>query len=163
MAQTVFNNFEIADMNLWRGEAYITFFDYLDHNGGFYYEVCLLTAALQLRTGQGSNRRLIFVRGQRWGDAPVHTIAASLFAGKDEIHFFREVGYEHYPFVHCPQGEMWERGRRSCEQERNFGTSRARGRPPWLGVAHLRFCTDYQMGWSCLPKWEEVKDIRHQQ
>ena len=81
------------------------------------------------------------MRGQRWGDAPVHTIAASLFAGKDEIHFFREVGYEHYPFVHCPQGEMWERGRCSCEQERNFGTSRlARGDgPPWLGVAHLRF------------------------
>ena len=71
---------------------------------------------------------MIFVRGQRWGDAPVHTIAASLFAGKDEIHFFREVGYEHYAFVHCPQGEMWERGRCSREQERNFGTSRARGR-----------------------------------
>ena len=41
MVQIVFNNFEIADMNLWRGEAYTAFFDYLDHNGGFYYEVCL--------------------------------------------------------------------------------------------------------------------------
>jgi len=47
MVQTVFNNFEIADMNLWRGEAYTAFFDYLDRSGGFYYEVCLLTAALQ--------------------------------------------------------------------------------------------------------------------
>jgi Glycolipid 2-alpha-mannosyltransferase len=46
MAQTVFNNFEIADMNLWRGEAYTAFFDYLDHNGGFYYEVCLLSPLL---------------------------------------------------------------------------------------------------------------------
>jgi len=41
MAQIVFNNFEIADMNLWRGEAYSAFFDYLDRSGGFYYEVRL--------------------------------------------------------------------------------------------------------------------------
>ena len=40
MARTVFNNFEIADMDLWRGEAYTTFFNHLDQNGGFYYEVC---------------------------------------------------------------------------------------------------------------------------
>ena len=41
MVQTVFNNFEIADMDFWRGEAYTAFFNYLDHNGGFYYQVCL--------------------------------------------------------------------------------------------------------------------------
>ena len=39
MAKLVFNNFEIADMDLWRGEAYTAFFNYLDHQGGFYYEV----------------------------------------------------------------------------------------------------------------------------
>ena len=39
MVQPVFNNFEIADMDLWRGEAYTAFFNYLDHNGGFYYQV----------------------------------------------------------------------------------------------------------------------------
>jgi len=38
--------------------------------------------------------------------------------GKDGVHFFRETGYEHYP---CPQGDMWERGRCSCDEERNFG------------------------------------------
>jgi len=36
---TVYNNFEIADMEFWRGEAFSAYFDYLDHNGGFYYEV----------------------------------------------------------------------------------------------------------------------------
>ena len=36
---TVWSNFEIADMNLWRGEAYAKFFDHLDASGGFYYEV----------------------------------------------------------------------------------------------------------------------------
>jgi len=37
MVQTVFNNFEIADMNLWREEAYTAFYNYLDHNDGFCY------------------------------------------------------------------------------------------------------------------------------
>lgn len=35
----VWSNFEIADMDFWRGEAYSKFFDYLDSQGGFYYEV----------------------------------------------------------------------------------------------------------------------------
>jgi len=35
----VWTNFEIADMDFWRGEAYTTFFDFLDAKGGFYYEV----------------------------------------------------------------------------------------------------------------------------
>jgi hypothetical protein len=26
-------------MDFWRGEAYAAFFNYLDRNGGFYYEV----------------------------------------------------------------------------------------------------------------------------
>jgi len=39
--KTVFNNFEITDMESWRGEAYTAVFNYLDHNGGFYYQVCL--------------------------------------------------------------------------------------------------------------------------
>jgi len=33
------SNFEIADMDFWRGEAYQAFFDYLESKGGFYYEV----------------------------------------------------------------------------------------------------------------------------
>lgn len=35
----VWSNFEIADMNFWRSEAYTTFFEYLETKGGFYYEV----------------------------------------------------------------------------------------------------------------------------
>ena len=35
----VWSNFEIADMDFWRGPAYTAFFDYLDRQGGFYYEV----------------------------------------------------------------------------------------------------------------------------
>jgi len=112
-----FNNFEIADVNLWRGEAYTAFFNYLDHNGGFYY--------------------------QRWGDAPVPTIGASLFGGRDGVQYFREIGCEPYPFTHCPQDDMWERGRCSWDQERNF---------------------DHHGGWSYLPgpKWKQAIDQRQE-
>ena len=48
------------------------YFDHLDKAGGFYYE--------------------------RWGDAPVHSIGAALFARKDQIHFFDDIGYRHEPF-----------------------------------------------------------------
>ncbi|KAJ3732980.1 glycosyltransferase family 15 protein [Lentinula guzmanii] len=78
------HNFEIADMNFWRSEAYIAFFEYLETKGGFYYE--------------------------RWGDAPVHSIAAALFARRDQIHFFRDIGYKHEPFQHCPSGNNGVKG-----------------------------------------------------
>ncbi|KAH6918568.1 glycosyltransferase family 15 protein [Coprinopsis sp. MPI-PUGE-AT-0042] len=88
------SNFEIADLELWRGEAYSKFFDFLDKEGGFYYE--------------------------RWGDAPVHSIGAALFAKKDEIYFFNDVGYRHEPFQHCPQGDAHKKGKCWCDESNNF-------------------------------------------
>jgi alpha 1,2-mannosyltransferase len=35
----VWSNFEIADLDFWRSEAYMKYFEYLDSKGGFYYEV----------------------------------------------------------------------------------------------------------------------------
>ncbi|KAK0200142.1 glycosyltransferase family 15 protein [Desarmillaria ectypa] len=105
------SNFEIADMNFWRGPAYQAFFEYLESRGGFYYE--------------------------RWGDAPVHSIAASLFAKKDQLQFFDEIGYEHNPYTHCPRKEeSWRRGKCSCDQKRSF---------------------DYD-GYSCLRRWDRLME-----
>ncbi|KAJ7292879.1 glycosyltransferase family 15 protein [Mycena rebaudengoi] len=84
------SNFEIADMDFWRGEAYQTFFDFLESKGGFYYE--------------------------RWGDAPVHSIAVALFAPRHKLHFFKDIGYRHPPFQHCPQGADWEKGKCTCDK-----------------------------------------------
>ncbi|GAV49437.1 hypothetical protein ZYGR_0P00800 [Zygosaccharomyces rouxii] len=70
------SNFEIASLDLWRSDAYRDYFDFLDQWGGFFYE--------------------------RWGDAPVHSIAASLFLDRDEIHHFGDFGYFHVPFHQCP-------------------------------------------------------------
>ncbi|CAK9438493.1 uncharacterized protein LODBEIA_P27170 [Lodderomyces beijingensis] len=69
------SNFEIGDMDFFRGEAYNNWFKYLDSTGGFYYE--------------------------RWGDAPVHSIGVSLFADKSKIHWFRDLGYNHDPYYNC--------------------------------------------------------------
>ena len=39
---------------------------------------------------------------ERWGDAPVHSLATALLLDKDEVHFFDEIGYYHPPFMHIP-------------------------------------------------------------
>lgn len=70
------SNFEIGDMDFFRGEAYSNWFKFLDSTGNFYYE--------------------------RWGDAPVHSMGLALFADKKDIHWFRDVGYFHDPYVNCP-------------------------------------------------------------
>ena len=74
------SNFEIGNLNWLRGKAYTDYFNHLDKSGGFFYE--------------------------RWGDAPVHSIAAGLFLNKSEIHFFNDIAYYHVPFTHCPTGEQ---------------------------------------------------------
>jgi hypothetical protein len=59
---------------------------------------------------------------KRWGDAPVHSIAVGLFARKDQIHFFEEIGYQHDDWSHCPLDDgMWESGRCACNQRNSFG------------------------------------------
>ncbi|KAJ7752429.1 glycosyltransferase family 15 protein [Mycena maculata] len=106
------SNFEIADLEFWRGPAYQDFFKYLDAQGGFYYE--------------------------RWGDAPVHSIAAGLFASKDQLQFFEEIGYEHNPYTHCPKDpQMWERGKCGCDPARSF---------------------DYD-GYSCMRQWDRFMGL----
>ncbi|KIJ54006.1 glycosyltransferase family 15 protein, partial [Sphaerobolus stellatus SS14] len=83
------SNFEIGDLNFYRSKAYMDFFEHLDKAGGFYYE--------------------------RWSDAPVHTIAASLMASKDQIHYFEDIGYQHAKIQNCPSGDSHAKGRCSCK------------------------------------------------
>lgn len=76
----MWSNFEIGNLNWLRSKAYTDYFKSLDQDGGFFYE--------------------------RWGDAPVHSIAAALMLKKEEIHFFNDIAYYHVPFTHCPTGEQ---------------------------------------------------------
>ncbi|OAA66572.1 alpha-mannosyltransferase [Niveomyces insectorum RCEF 264] len=89
------SNFEIGNLNWLRSKAYIDFFESLDKDGGFFYE--------------------------RWGDAPVHSIAAGLLLQKEEIHFFNDIAYYHVPFTHCPTGEETRQQLRChCNPKNNF-------------------------------------------
>ncbi|KAI8378256.1 nucleotide-diphospho-sugar transferase [Choanephora cucurbitarum] len=75
------SNFEIGSLAFLKSQAYLDFFNYLDKSGGFFYE--------------------------RWGDAPVHSIAAALMLKKSEVHFFYDIGYYHNPFKNCPNEPRW--------------------------------------------------------
>ncbi|KAL9103137.1 MAG: hypothetical protein Q9163_001781 [Psora crenata] len=89
------SNFEIANLNWLRSKPYLDFFEALDRDGGFFYE--------------------------RWGDAPVHSIAAGLFLDRDQIHFFDEIAYSHTPFTHCPTEEKKRLALKcSCNPKDNF-------------------------------------------
>lgn len=94
---TVWSNFEIADLDFFRSETYETYFDFLDSTGNFYYE--------------------------RWGDAPVHSIAVALFLPKDQVHFFNEIGYRHPPYEHCPPNPFYAQGSCDCDRGNSFGVS----------------------------------------
>lgn len=56
------SNFEIADLDWFRGEEYSAYFSFLDETGGFFYE--------------------------RWGDAPIHSLAVAMFLDESEVHHF---------------------------------------------------------------------------
>ncbi|KAJ8610932.1 hypothetical protein MRB53_038236 [Persea americana] len=89
------SNFEVGNLNWLRSPAYIDFFDSLDRDGGFFYE--------------------------RWGDAPVHSIAAGLLLQKDQIHFFNDIAYYHVPFTHCPLEEKVRLDNKChCDPNQNF-------------------------------------------
>ncbi|KAJ2523040.1 alpha 1,2-mannosyltransferase 2.4.1 [Coemansia sp. RSA 2049] len=70
------SNFEIVDLSFYRSEAYESYFQHLDRAGGFFYE--------------------------RWGDAPVHSLAAAMLLRKDQLHWFEDIGYHHPGYAHCP-------------------------------------------------------------
>ncbi|KAJ1841170.1 alpha-1,2-mannosyltransferase ktr1 [Coemansia sp. RSA 2708] len=87
------SNFEIVDLSFYRSPAYQAYFDYLDRAGGFFYE--------------------------RWGDAPVHSIAAALFLNASQVHYFSDIGYFHPSVVSCPRGARTQ-GSCVCDANKSF-------------------------------------------
>ncbi|KAJ7678770.1 hypothetical protein B0H17DRAFT_1206544 [Mycena rosella] len=84
---------------------------------------CSGDAEMRVRAARemvGARLRWLALRGfGRWGDTPGHSIAAGLFASKDQIQFFEEIGYE--PYTHCPKDPgIWERGKCECDPQRSF-------------------------------------------
>ena len=73
MPYMFYNNFEISSMSLWLSAEYQRYVDYIDRAGGIYYH--------------------------RWGDAPIKSIAVSIFVPRNSTHFFIDIGYKHGSFV----------------------------------------------------------------
>jgi hypothetical protein len=46
---------------------------------------------------------LVLIDVCRWGDAPVHTLAALMLLNASQIHWFKDIGYQHDYWMHCPQ------------------------------------------------------------
>lgn len=70
------SNFEIARTDLFTSKLYKEYFDHLEQSGGFYRE--------------------------RWGDAPVHSLAIAMMLDSKDVHYFRDIGYKHSTLAHCP-------------------------------------------------------------
>lgn len=93
------SNFEIGSIAWLRSQAYMDYFNYLDKAGGFFYE--------------------------RWGDAPVHSIAAALMLKRSEVHWFYDIGYFHNPWSQCPREPEWIAVEKcSCDPDQSFGMIR---------------------------------------
>lgn len=81
------SNFEIGSLKFFRSDAYRDYFKHMDLAGGFFYE--------------------------RWGDGPLHAVAASTFIPKDQLHFFDDIGYRHGILRTCPLDEEY-RSKHNC-------------------------------------------------
>ncbi|KAJ5379059.1 Glycosyl transferase family 15 [Penicillium cosmopolitanum] len=106
------SNFEIGSLEWLRSKQYIDYFESLDQDGGFFYE--------------------------RWGDAPVHSIAAATMLRKDQIQFFHDIAYYHVPFTHCPNDEQTRLDLAcSCKPKDNFDWRDYSCTNKWFKVNHL--------------------------
>lgn len=103
--------FEVADLRFWRSALYRRYFEQLDRHGGFYYD--------------------------HWGDAPVHTLAASLFLPLSQLHLFEDVGYQHASYGRCPTEESLHTSGR-CVCNMNQRTSTIHTWAAWSGGSESR-------------------------
>ena len=70
--QIFYNNFEVSHQSVWRSKEYEDYFNFIDSLGGIYK--------------------------YRWGDAPIKSLALSLFVSPNKVHLFDDIGYFHQSF-----------------------------------------------------------------
>ncbi|KAL7788386.1 glycosyltransferase family 15 protein [Trichoderma ceciliae] len=109
------SNFEIAKLSWFRSKEYNDFFQMMDRSGGFWME--------------------------RWGDAPIHSLAAGALLSPRDIHYFRDFGYRHTTIQHCPAN----------------APARQLPRPPFLEMTTLdeRKRVEEDQYWE---NWDEAKE-----
>jgi len=86
-------NFHVVKLSFMQSDEYEDFWDYLDAWGGTHYE--------------------------RWGDAPIVSLAVGLFLNKSQVHFFNDIGYRHSSMARCPR----DKSKCDCPWNANFDDS----------------------------------------
>ncbi|KAF3930587.1 hypothetical protein ABW19_dt0204547 [Dactylella cylindrospora] len=141
------SNFEIARLDFFRSKEYEDFFQMMDKSGGFWTE--------------------------RWGDAPIHSVAAGALLDVKDVHYFRDFGYRHTTIQHCPANapkkqlkrepyfhpEELRRNKKEAQQEDAYWAEIDRPKKNGVGC-RCRCDTDIEevegKPGSCLPEWVNV-------
>jgi mannosyltransferase len=139
------SNFEIAKLSWFRSKEYNDFFQMMDRSGGFWME--------------------------RWGDAPIHSLAAGALLGVKDIHYFRDIGYRHTTIAHCPANapmrqlprepylELTTKDERKRKEEDDYWADWDEEKENGVGC-RCRCDTDVEevegKDGSCTPEWVDV-------
>lgn len=131
------SNFEIARVDVFDNELYNAYFKYLEETGGFWSE--------------------------RWGDAPVHSLGLALSLDTSDIHYFRDIGYQHSTLAHCPAnklgGQLPYRGNDKYEKDIFPGYSDLFNKFWKIGSGSSGPGKDYGCGCRCrCPRTRDIED-----
>lgn len=128
------SNFEIARLDFFRSPEYKSFFEEMDLTGGFWRE--------------------------RWGDAPIHSLGAGLLLEPSQVHYFRDIGYQHTDIFHCPANAPGKQSKRPLNAD-GTKNSKSWDRPKSNGPGCRCECpTDLpeveSKEGSCINEWASV-------
>ena len=70
--QQFYNNFEIGKIEFWKTKEVSSYLGHMDKTGGHYTK--------------------------RWGDAPLHSLAVTMFMEQRQVHHFKDISYRHQDF-----------------------------------------------------------------
>lgn len=140
------SNFEIGKVDFFLSPQYKDYYNFLEDSNGFFME--------------------------RWGDAPIHSLALGLFANQSEIHYFRDIGYRHSTLQHCPKNSPLQlkyvasdkyKKSYSAEEEKYWLDYDKPAKDIGSGVGCRCSCpegySDIEVsGSSCIPQWARLTD-----
>jgi len=146
-------------MDLWRGEAYTAFFNYLDHNGGFYYQVCPSLLLVNMnradptkisRMNSAGVTRPSTPSGHRYSGERMGSTSSE----RSDTNIIRS--------RIAPKATCGNVAGVLVTRSETLVCDRALSSLAHIGSLMFLYL-DYHEGWSCLPKWEQAIDQRQEQ
>ncbi|CUS24039.1 LAQU0S13e01904g1_1 [Lachancea quebecensis] len=129
------SNFEIARVDLFSTGLYASYFEFLEQSGGFWAE--------------------------RWGDAPVHSLGLGMMLNARDVHYFRDIGYQHSTLAHCPANKRG--GQLPYVENPDYATIFGKKRTAYARLGRLGRARSseetYGTGCRCVcPRKREIED-----